>query len=82
VSWQADEGGHSPQPYGVPLLSLIRVVVLLWCCPAAKPVQEEHAVVLVGYDNNQGFWIARNSWVSGALQADLCHAVQLDVVHS
>jgi C1A family cysteine protease len=24
-----------------------------------------HLVVLVGYDNNQGYWILRNSWGTG-----------------
>jgi hypothetical protein len=29
-------------------------------------------VVLVGYDNNQGFWVARNSWVSGTCLTGCC----------
>eukprot|EP00775_Hariotina_reticulata_P009525 gene9525-9689_t len=31
---------------------------------AAEDLEQEHAVVLVGYDNYNQFWIARNSWGS------------------
>ena len=31
----------------------------------AKTVEERHSVLLVGYDNNGGYWIAKNSWGSG-----------------
>eukprot|EP00775_Hariotina_reticulata_P009526 gene9526-9690_t len=29
---------------------------------AAENLEQEHAIVLVGYDNEKQFWIARNSW--------------------
>jgi hypothetical protein len=49
---------------------LMSIAVLPWCGPAAKPIQEEHAIVLVGYDNNKEFWVARNSWVSDTCLTD------------